>query len=112
MKRRTVIKKGVLAGAGAAILPPVAGAATGQPVALPLATYSDNVLPKATSEGVHILVSIDNMKAFTDQAVRAEAFPYDNITAGGNVLSFTHGGTSYKVENVLPQHFTARAGEL
>jgi len=52
------------------------------------------------------------MKAFTDQAVRAEAFPYDNITAGGNVLSFTHGGTSYKVENVLPQHFTARAGEL
>lgn len=36
------------------------------------------------------------------------AFPYEDIRGEGNVLSFTHRGTHYQVENVLPVDFDAR----
>lgn len=111
MKRRDLIKNGALVGAAAILPVSAAFAASHQPVASALGAYSNQVAPTTSSDGsVHIVASIDNMKAFADHDVRHKALPYDNIKAQGNVLSFTHQGTDYKIENVLPQHFAKAVG--
>ena len=113
MNRRNIIKQGTLASA-AVILPAAASSAaqSQQAVLKGLSAYSGSVLPVAKDNEVHVLASIDNMEAFVDAEVRRQALPFDDIKAEGNVLSFTHGGKAYKVENVLPQHFNSRAKAL
>ena len=106
MKRRQLLKRGALAGAAAALPAGIAIAGIHQPVASALGAYSKQVAPKATTDGsVHLVASIDNIDAFIDQDVRLKALPYENIKAEGNLLSFSHQGTDYKIENVLPKHF-------
>jgi len=106
MKRRDLLKNGALIGA-ATILPATAAlAASHKPVASSLSAYSKQVAPKATTDGsVHLVASIDDMEVFADHDARHKALPYEGIKAEGNVLSFTHQGTAYKVENVLPENF-------
>jgi len=117
MKRRDLIKKGTLA--GAAILLPATGMfaagdalAAHQSVLSALSAYSARVLPKQTGNEVHLLASIDNLKAFVDGGALHQALPDEHVRAEGNVLSFSHRGIRYKVENVLPQHFDTRAKAL
>lgn len=117
MKRRDILKNGTLA--GATILLPVSGAFAAQgelarhkTVISALSKYSGRVLPALNGTEVHLLASIDRLEAFTDDVQRGLALPYENMHAQGNVISFTQEGVRYKVENVLPQHFEARAKEL
>ena len=113
MNRRNILKNGTLA--SAAVLLPAAGAAAAQSqqaVVGGLSRYSGNVLPIVKGGEVHVLASIDNLTAFVDDETRQKALPYSDMKAEGNVLSFTHGGTSYKVENVMPNDFKARAKAL
>ena len=113
MDRRNLIKKGTLAGA-AMVLPAadVLAERSSRSVIAALAGYSENVRSGVGADGIRLLASIDDLKAFADPAVRAKALPYGDIRAEGNLLSFRHGGTSYTLENVLPQHFEARARTL
>lgn len=117
MKRRDLIKNGTLA--GAAILFPASGAFGAvsdagalQAVMKALAAYSGRVLPKVNGTNVHLLASIDKVEAFVDGGALHKALPDEHIIAEGNTLSFIHGGTSYRIENVLPEHFDSRARTL
>ena len=117
MKRRDFIKNGSLA--GAAILLPASGALAAvrdsvdfHSVVTGLSEYSRQVAPIARGEEVYLLASIDHLDAFLDPETRRHALPYASIHAEGNALSFTHGGTRYTVENVMPQDFYTRFSQL
>ena len=111
MKRRQLLKRGALAGAAAALPAGIAIAGIHQPVASALGAYSKQVAAKSSGDGsVHLVASIDNMEAFTDHDVRLKALPYTHIRAEGNLLTFTHEGVDYTIENVLPPNFAKALG--
>lgn len=114
MNRRQVIKTSLLAGTGVAL--PAAGVivtCAHQPVVDALGVFSDRFVVKEDKEGsVHIVASIDRMEQFCHSEARSKAFPYQTVRAEGNVLSFTHDGIDYRVENVLSRYFDSRAGSL
>lgn len=105
MNRRNLLRNGALAGA-AAFLPVTAGFAG---LHSAIAAYSRQVATRPTPDGsVHLVASIDDLQAFTQNGVHLQAPTSTNIHAEGNILSFTHNGTAYRIENVLPENF-ARA---
>ncbi len=106
-------KSGALAGVSA-LLPLGSALASGshRSVMAGLSAYSGRIVPIATGEKVRLLASIDNLDAFLDADLRRQALPFDGIRAEGNTLTFLHAGTTYELENVLPEHFEARAREL
>jgi hypothetical protein len=101
--------------AGAAVMLPGGSIAAGEgerAVIARLAAYSARVVRIPHGSEVRLVASIDNLAGFLDGEVRGKALPYDGIRAKGNVLSFVHAGTMYRLENVLPDQFESRVRDL
>ena len=95
-----------MAGAAAVLPLSTSIAALHQPVASALNVYSKMVATKPTTDGaVHLVASIDDLHAFTNRGIQLGSLQQENVHADGNTLSFTRNGTTYRIENVLPQNF-------
>jgi hypothetical protein len=111
MNRRDLLKNGTLAGVASLLATGTSHAKTADTAAViaGLSAYSLNVKQKAEGTRVHLLASIDHLAGFRCPDSRCKALPFDDIKADGNLLTFSCHGADYTLENVLPEHFDARA---
>jgi hypothetical protein len=58
-----------------------------------------------------VLVEVANLGAMQD-ALTGRKLPFHDVYAQGNTLSFTHEGTNFSIENLLPERFRQRMTAL